>query len=147
MGHEPALHCTTACGEGLLAEPREQEVRTQDNHRHVDDEPLLTLLKDVVEQGLIDCRQLARQARVQGHLPALEELVLGVHCADPCPLPLGDVRSAHAELCCGSIERLPPQMKAPRNSQEAILPARSVADAPFSALAARLDDSGHGKLT
>ena len=34
-------------------------------------------------------------------------------------------------------------MQAPGSSQEAILPARAVADAPFSALAARLDDLGH----
>jgi hypothetical protein len=29
MGHEPVLHCATACGEGLLVEPREQEGCTQ----------------------------------------------------------------------------------------------------------------------
>ena len=34
-------------------------------------------------------------------------------------------------------------MQAPGSSQEAILPARAVADASFSALAARLDDLGH----
>ncbi len=34
-------------------------------------------------------------------------------------------------------------MQAPGSSQEAILPARAVVDASFSALAARLDDLGH----
>jgi hypothetical protein len=34
-------------------------------------------------------------------------------------------------------------VQAPGSSQEAILPARAVADASFSALAARLDDLGH----
>ncbi len=62
MGHEPALHCTTACGEGLLAEPREQEGRMQDNLQCVNDEPLLMLLKDVMEQRFVDHCQLARQA-------------------------------------------------------------------------------------
>ena len=83
---------------------------------------------------------------MRGHLPALEELVLGVHRADPRLLPLGKVCSAHAELGCGTIKRNPAPTKALRSSQEAILPARAVADAPFSALAARVDKFGHGDM-
>ena len=37
-------------------------------------------------------------------------------------------------------------MQAPGSSQEAILSARAVADAPFSALAARVDKFGHGDI-
>ena len=54
MGHEPALHCATACSEGLLVEPREQEGRTQDNLQHVDDEPLLMLLGNIAEQRFVN---------------------------------------------------------------------------------------------
>jgi hypothetical protein len=146
MGTDPALHHTAARGEGLLVELGGEKGRSKHNFDRVNDEPLLPLLEDVAEQGFVDCRQLARRARVQGHLPALEELVIGVNRADPCPFPLGDVRSAHAKLFCGSIERLPPQTKAPRRSQEAILPACVIADAPFSAIAARLDDADHHEL-
>ncbi len=146
MGTDPALHCTAARGEGRPAELGGEEGRSKHNFERVNDEPLLLLLEEVAEQGFVDCRQLARPARVQGHLPALEELVVGVNCANPCPFPLGEVRSTHAELFCGSIERLPPQTKAPCRSQEAILPACVVADAPFSAIAARLDDGDHYEL-
>jgi hypothetical protein len=81
-------------------EPGGEEGRSKHNLECVDAEPLLALLEDVVEQGFIDCRLLARQARVQTQLLTLEQLVLGVHSANPHLLPLGKVCSAHAELCC-----------------------------------------------
>ncbi len=45
-----------------LAEPREEEGHMQGDLQHVDDEPLLTLLKDVAEQCFVDHCQLAQRA-------------------------------------------------------------------------------------
>jgi hypothetical protein len=79
MGTDPAIHRSTVRSEGLLAEVRREEGSIQRNNECVDDEPLLMLLEDVVEQGFVDCLQLARWARMGGRLLALKELVLGIH--------------------------------------------------------------------
>ncbi len=79
MDTDTMIHHGIACSEGLLAEVQQEEGSTQLDIECVDDEPLLALLKDVVEQGFVDCRQLARQAWMGGHLLALKLLVLGVH--------------------------------------------------------------------
>ena len=62
MGTDPALHRTAVHGEGLLA--RNSVGRSKHIFDRVNDEPLLPLLKDIAEQGFIDCCQLARWARV-----------------------------------------------------------------------------------
>ena len=87
MGHEPPLHCAGARGERLLAKLRGEVGRTQYNLESVDEKPLLALLKDVAEQGFLDRTQLARRARMGGHLLALEQLVLGVHFPNLLLLP------------------------------------------------------------
>ncbi len=81
---------------------------------------------------------------MRGHLFALKELVLGVHLPNLLLLPPRQIQGAHVKLARDGIERPPPPLKhTPCSSQEAILPARGVADADFAALAARLPDVDH----
>jgi hypothetical protein len=59
MGNQEALHAAAARCEALRAELGQDTWCPQHDHERVDRDPLLVELKDIAQQGILNCLQLA----------------------------------------------------------------------------------------